>query len=345
VSIFGVAEGLRRDPSMAGEQVNTSLSLVVPAFNEGSRLAVGLERLMESISPDDTEIIVVDDGSSDDTADIARRTLKGWTRSCVISLGHNRGKGAAVKTGVIRARGSVIGFIDADMATDPKDLSYLLRAIERSHVAVGSRAHEASLVTERGVHREVMNRTFGTLVASMTHLPYMDTQCGFKAFRGPIAKLLVHGTQVDRFAFDVEMLDLAARLGLRIEEVPVRWTDIAGSHVRPVSDGLQMVGDITRMRLSRRKPPPVHGVMISEIPIEAAGALIQPRIRKVDLIIKWGEGTAVFFPCLPPTESHRVFKRLSSSLESYSPQLTSVEFGALFHPMLAAGIFSGEFSI
>ena len=330
---------------MAGNRVNTSLSLVVPAFNEGSRLAVGLERLMESISPDDTEIIVVDDGSSDATADIARRTLNGWTRSCVISLGHNRGKGAAVKTGVIRARGTVIGFIDADMATDPKDLNYLLHAVERSHVAVGSRAHEASLVTERGVHREVMNRTFGTLVASMTHLPYMDTQCGFKAFRGPIAKLLVHGTQVDRFAFDVEMLDLAARLGLRIEEVPVRWTDMAGSHVRPVRDGLQMVGDITRMRLMRRKPPPVQGVMISEIPIEAAGDLIQPRIRKVDLIIKWGEGTAVFFPCLPPTESHRVFKRLSSSLESYSPQLMSVEFGALFHPMLAAGIFSGEFSV
>jgi hypothetical protein len=238
----------------------------------------------------------------------------------------------------------VIGFIDADMATDPKDLSYLLRAIERSHVAVGSRAHEASLVTERGVHREVMNRTFGTLVASMTHLPYMDTQCGFKAFRGPIAKLLVHGTQVDRFAFDVEMLDLAARLGLRIEEVPVRWTDIAGSHVRPVRDGLQMAGDITRMRLMRRKPPPVQGVMISELPIEAAGALIQPRIRKVDLIVKWGDGTAVFFPCLPPTESRRVFKRLSSYLESYSPQLMSVEFGALFHPILATGIFSGEFS-
>jgi dolichyl-phosphate beta-glucosyltransferase len=327
---------------MAGRPVNTSLSLVVPAFNEGSRLSDGLDRLMESISPNDTEIIVVDDGSSDNTADIARRKLKEWTQSCVISLGHNRGKGAAVKTGVIRARGSVIGFIDADMATDPKDLSYLLRAIEHSHVAVGSRAHEASLVTERGIHREVMNRTFGTLVSSMTHLPYMDTQCGFKAFRGPVAKLLVHGTQVDRFAFDVEMLDLAARMGLRIEQVPVRWTDIAGSHVRPVRDGLQMVGDITRMRLMRRKPPPVQGVMISEIPIEAAGALIQPRVRKVDLIIKWGGGTAVFFPCLPPTESHRVFKRLSSDLGTYSPQPMSVEFGALFHPMLATGILSGE---
>jgi dolichyl-phosphate beta-glucosyltransferase len=299
---------------------------------------------MESISPDDTEIIVVDDGSSDDTADVARRQLRGWGRSSVVSLAQNRGKGAAVRTGIIRARGGVIAYIDADMSSDPSDLSYLLRAVERSHVAVGSRAHEASLVTERGIHREVMNRTFGTLVDWMTHLPYMDTQCGFKAFRGPIAKLLVHGAQVDRFAFDVEILDLAAAFGLRIEEVPVRWTDIAGSHVRPIRDGLQMLGDVARIRLTRRKPPPVQGVMFSEIPVEAAGALIQPRIRKVDLMIQWGEGTAVFFPCQPPTVSSRVLKRLSSDLERYSPQLMSVEFGALFHPILAAGIVSGQFS-
>ena len=329
---------------MAGESLNTSLSLVIPTFNEGSRLASGLQKLMESISSDETEIIVVDDGSSDDTADIARRELKEWPRSSVASLAHNRGKGAAVKTGVIRARGDVIAFIDADMATDPKDLGHLLDAVEHSDVAVGSRAHGASLVSNRGVHREVMNRIFGMLVASMTHLPYMDTQCGFKAFRGPIAKLLVHGAQIDRFAFDVEMLDLGARLGLRFEEVPVRWTHVAGSHVRPVRDGLQMLGDVARIRLTRRKPPPVQGVMISEIPIEAAGALIQPRIRKVDLMIKWGEGTAVFFPCLPPTESRRASKRLSSDLQ-YNPQMISVEFGALFHPVLATGILSGEFSM
>ena len=328
--------------------MNTSLSLVIPAFNEGRRLADGLERLMGSISPDDTEIIVVDDGSADDTADVARRQLKEWARSCVVSLPHNRGKGAAVKAGVIRARGGVIAFIDADMASDPADLNYLLAAVERSHVAVGSRAHEASLVSSRGTHgirRELMNRVFGTFVASMTRLPYMDTQCGFKAFRGPVAKLLVHGAQVDRFAFDVELLDLAARLGLRIEEVPVRWTDIAGSHVRPMHDGLQMLGDIIRMRLVRRRPPPVQGVMVPEIPIEDAGELIQPLIRKVDLMIQWGGGTAVFFPCLPPTESLRVLNRLSSHLESGNPQLMSVEFGTLFAPILATGIFSGNFSM
>ena len=121
-----MGEGLG-EPNNGRTSVNTSLSLVIPAFNEGSRLANGLQRLMESISPDNTEIIVVDDGSSDDTADVARRQLKEWAQSSVVSLARNRGKGAAVKAGVIRARGGVIAFVDADMATDPKDLNYLLR--------------------------------------------------------------------------------------------------------------------------------------------------------------------------------------------------------------------------
>lgn len=114
---------------MAGESVNINLSLVIPAFNEGRRLASALQRLTQSICPDDTELIVVDDGSSDDTVDVARRQLEEWTRSSVISLPRNRGKGAAVKAGVVRARGGVIAFLDADMATDPGDLNYLLRGL------------------------------------------------------------------------------------------------------------------------------------------------------------------------------------------------------------------------
>jgi hypothetical protein len=325
--------------------VATNLSLVIPAYNEGSRLESGLQQLMEGISPDDTEILVVDDGSTDNTAEVARRQLAPWPQSSVVSLVRNCGKGAAVKAGVIRARGNAIAFIDADMATDPRDLDSLLRALDRSHVAVGSRAHEASLVEKRGAHRTVMNRTFGMLVASMTQLPYMDTQCGFKAFRGSIAKLLFHGSRVERFAFDVEVLDMAARLGLRTEDVPVRWSDVAGSHVRPIHDGVQMLGDVARIRLMRRNPPPIQGVLITEVPIEAATALIQPHIRNVDLMIKWEEGTAVLFPCLPPTESYRVSRRLLSEFEAYNPKALSVDFRALFAPILATDVRSGEFTM
>jgi dolichyl-phosphate beta-glucosyltransferase len=325
--------------------VKTHLSLVIPAYNEGSRLGSGLKELMEGISPEGTEILVIDDGSNDNTAEIARGQLAEWPHSSVLSLARNRGKGAAVKAGVIRARGDVIAFIDADMATDPQDLKSLVSALDYSHVAVGSRAHEGSMVDKRGLHRAVMNRTFGMLVASMTRLPYMDTQCGFKAFRGPIAKLLFHGSRLERFAFDVEVLNLAARLGLRSEEVAVHWTDIAGSHVRPIHDGFQMLGDVARIRMARKNQPPIQGVLMREVPIEAASALIQPRIRKVDLIIEWEAGTAVLFPCTPPTASLRASKRLLSEFEAYNPELFSVAFGALTAPTLETELRSREFTM
>jgi dolichyl-phosphate beta-glucosyltransferase len=326
-----------------GLLVGTSLSLVIPAYNEGTRLVSGLQQLMAGISPDDTEILVVDDGSTDDTAEVARCELTSWPQSSVVSLGRNCGKGAAVKAGVIRARGDVIAYIDADMAADPRDLAALVRALDDCHVAVGSRAHGDSVVDKRGARRAIMNRTFGMLVASMTQLPYMDTQCGFKAFKSSIAKILFHGSRVERFAFDVEVLDLATRLGLRTKEVPVRWADIAGSHVRPIRDGMQMLGDVARIRSTRRHQPAIPGVLMPGVSIEAATAIIQSRVRKLDLMIKWEEGTAVLFPCLPVTVAQRVSGRLLSDFESYNPEVLNVEFGAALSPILATGVRSGEF--
>ena len=320
--------------------MSTSVSLVVPAYNEGLRLEGGLQRLMEGVSPADTEIIVVDDGSSDDTADLARSVLGSWPQWSVISLGRNRGKGAAVRTGVMQARGKVIAYVDADMATDLKDLAALLRAVEDNHVAVGSRGLHASVV-ERSSQREMMNRTFGMLVASLTHLPYMDTQCGFKAFQGPIAKLLFHGSRVDRFAFDVEVLDLAARSGLRIEQVPVHWTDVAGSHVRPMHDSVQMLGDVMRNRLMRRTRPPIQGVFMPELPIQDAAAFIQPGIRKVDLLMRWKKGTAVLLPTLARPVADKVSTRLLSDFVDYDPQVMSVDFRSITGPVMAQNVLDG----
>lgn len=320
--------------------MSTSVSLVIPAFNEGLRLGSGLQRLMEGISPDDTEIIVVDDGSVDDTADVARSLLASWPQGSVVSLDRNRGKGAAVRTGVMQARGKVIAYLDADMATDPQDLASLLRAVEANHVAVGSRGLNESVV-ERSGQREMMNRTFGMLVASLTHLPYMDTQCGFKAFQGPIAKLLFHGSRVDRFAFDVEVLDLAARSGLQIEQIPVHWTDVEGSHVRPMHDSVQMLGDVMRNRLMRRTRPPIQGVFMPEVPIQDASALIQPAIRKVDLLMRWNKGTAVLLPSLSRPMANRVSTRLLSDFEDYDPREMSVEFRSLTGPVMARNILDG----
>ena len=120
--------------------MGSCLSLVIPAYNEADRLGTGLQRLMDEASPDTTEIVVVDDGSSDGTADVARALLTAWPAHAVVSLPTNRGKGAAVRVGVARARGDAIGYVDADMGTDPKDLKLLVEALEHNHVAVGSRA-------------------------------------------------------------------------------------------------------------------------------------------------------------------------------------------------------------
>jgi hypothetical protein len=178
-----------------------------------------------------------------------------------------------------------------------------------------------------------MNRVFGMLVASMTELPYTDTQCGFKAFDGPIAKLLFHGSQVDRFAFDVEVMDLAARLKLRTVEVPVRWTDIPGSHVRPVHDGFQMLGDVALMRLHRSRTPPLDGVLLPGVPIEAAAAVVLPRVRRVDLVLEWQEGTAVLLPGLAPTLGRLVSERLLSEFEGYDAQPLHAEFRSVTAPV------------
>ena len=171
-------------------RLTTRLSLVIPAYNEADRLSTGLSRLLDGLPPDDTEILVIDDGSTDQTAKVAAEQLAHWPQYSVTSLARNSGKGAAVRAGVVRARGDVIAFVDADMETDPRDLGELVRTLKNNDVAVGSRTHESSTVNDRSSHRAMMTRTFGLVVAQIMHLPMGDTQCGFKAFKGSIAKLL-----------------------------------------------------------------------------------------------------------------------------------------------------------
>ena len=295
----------------------TRLSVVVPAYNEAKRISSGLAKLVDAVDPTDTEIIVVDDGSTDSTVELATDALRGLPAATVLSLPTNVGKGAAVKAGLVEATGSSIAFVDADMATDLADLAPLIAALDFHHIAIGSRSHKGSSVDRRPRMRAIMNRTFGMLVTAVTSLPYMDTQCGFKAFRGPVAKLLCHGMTVEHFGFDVQLLDLAARLGLDVTSMPVKWTDVEGSHVVPVRHGIETAVDVLTMRMSWGKVPPVMGVWFPGASVEDVASEHAELLIATDLVVTRQVGAAVLFPAVPPAVAGR---RVSEILEATSSQ-------------------------
>jgi hypothetical protein len=227
------------------------LSLVIPAFNEANRLDESMGRLSQvvdtgTIDAASTEFVVVDDGSTDGTVERAASLLSRYPHVRVIGLPENRGKGAAVRAGVASATGRHIVFADADMAIEPDQTPQFLAALSTSDLAIASRQASGSSVDRPSLGRSAMNRGFNLLVRSLTRVPLADTQCGYKAFRAPVAKLLFHCSVTQRFAFDVEILSLAHRLGFSISEVPVRWRRVEGSRVRPLTDVTSMARDVVR---------------------------------------------------------------------------------------------------
>jgi glycosyltransferase involved in cell wall biosynthesis len=206
----------------------------------------------------DAELIVVDDGSSDHTASLAREVLNDSTdlRTSVISYQSNLGKGRAVRLGLLAARGEVALFSDADLSTPISEAPKLVEPIASGEfdVTFGSRALDRKLI---GVHqpwrREQAGRVFNLLVRLATGLPFWDTQCGFKAFRMSACRPLVEAATVDRFGFDVELLYLAFRAGLRLKEVPVRWDHNEGSKITLASDSLRMISEVGLIRQQARR--------------------------------------------------------------------------------------------
>jgi dolichyl-phosphate beta-glucosyltransferase len=255
------------------------LSLVVPAFNEEARLPAMLEQLATALPHDRTELIVVDDGSSDETAAVAERALAEFPYGTVHRLPENHGKGRALREGISVARGTKIVFLDADSATDPRCLVELLGALDRADVAVGSRSHADSVVQSARLHRKVLGVAFNGLVRALTGLRLRDTQCGFKGFRAPAASLLFGLAEVDGFAIDVEILANADRLGMRIEEVPVRWRHVPGSKVDAVADSVRMTVAATKAaRFANHRPVRalrVDGTVLDEVAHQLSNLGIQ----------------------------------------------------------------------
>ena len=235
--------------------MSASLSIVIPAYNEAVRLGNTLLAVVDYLrkSWPDAEVIVVDDGSSDDTAGIARSIFSdsGSLRTSVISYKSNLGKGRAVRLGLLAARSDVALFSDADLSTPITEAPKLVEPIVSGQydVTFGSRALDRKLI---GVHqpwrREQGGRVFNLAVRLATGLPFWDTQCGFKAFRMRVCRPLVEAATVDRFGFDVELLYLAFRAGLRLKEVPVRWDHNEGSKISLISDSFRMLSEVGLIR-------------------------------------------------------------------------------------------------
>lgn len=240
------------------------MSVIVPAYNEQDRLSASLPQLLDHghLRPgSETELIVVDDGSSDETAAVAEEHLPDIAQARVLRLPWHAGKGAAVRLGVSAALGEAILFMDADLATDLAVVPQLLELLAGSDVVVGSRSTPGAIVRGRTALRGLMHRAFSRHARRLTGIRVSDPQCGIKAFRADAAKILFHLARTDGFGFDVEVLMLAEKLGFSVSEVPVDWTAVEGSKVRAVRDPAVMAIDITKARLrhGRRRRRPQEG--------------------------------------------------------------------------------------
>lgn len=234
------------------------LSVLVPAYNESARILPGLEKILAYLRTQSYpwELWVIDDGSQDDTAAVVTQALLNEPNARLISYQPNRGKGFAVRTGVLAAQGRWVVFLDADLSTPPEEIDKALAHLDQGYdMVIGSRALPDSQIETK----PPPIRRLGTLIFNLTkHLlvglwQYSDTQCGFKAYRKEAVRPLYERAVIDRFMFDVEILFLAERKKLKVYEMPVRWADAAGSKVRFLEGAINMVKDLARIRWAHRR--------------------------------------------------------------------------------------------
>jgi dolichyl-phosphate beta-glucosyltransferase len=240
--------------------MSPSLSIVVPAFNEAARIGATLQTILRYLEEHagDGELIVVDDGSTDHTAEVAEQSFYGYrrVRARCIRYEKNRGKGHAVRTGLLAAHAPIALFSDADLSTPITETPKLIDPIRLGErdLTFGSRALDRRLI---GVHqpwrREQGGKVFNLIVRLATRMPYWDTQCGFKAFRMAACRPIIEAARIDRFGFDVELLYVAHLAGLRLEEIAVRWDHNEGSKISVMRDSLRMFNEVRDIRRAAQR--------------------------------------------------------------------------------------------
>jgi len=227
-------------------------SIVIPAYNESSRLRPTLDSLLRFTQAQkwDVEILVVNDGSADDTAQVVREYGKAHPQILLVENPGNRGKGFSVRNGMLHARGEICLFTDADLSSPIEEAQKLLAAIDHgADVAIGSRWLKSELQTERQpLYRQAFGRIYNIVLRVVLGMRFVDTQCGFKAFRRGAVQRIFPLQKIERWGFDPEILFLARRAGLRVDEVAVVWAHSEGTRLNPFRDGMRMFGEVLRIR-------------------------------------------------------------------------------------------------
>jgi glycosyltransferase involved in cell wall biosynthesis len=232
--------------------MDMTYSIVIPAYNEGSRLEATLAKVLAYVREQgwDAEVIVVNDGSRDNTAELVRTFAAKDSRLRLVENPGNRGKGYSVRHGMLEALGDVVVFSDADLSSPIEEMPKLLEALAAgADIAIGSRWLRAELQTQRQSRlRQVFGRVFNFLLRIILGLKFKDTQCGFKAFTRRAAQTILPLQRIERWGFDPEILFLARKFGFRVDEVPVLWGHSGDTRIHPLLDGARMFQEMLRIR-------------------------------------------------------------------------------------------------
>jgi len=227
-------------------------SIIIPAYNEGARLDATLSKVLRYVAQQkwDAEVIVVNDGSQDNTVEIVRDHIQKNSTLRLIENPGNRGKGYSVRNGMMNARGEVLLFSDADLSSPIEEAPKLLAAIaEGADIAIGSRWMQSELQTQRQpLYRQLFGRIFNLMLRLILGLKFKDTQCGFKAFTRRAAQAIFPQQKIERWGFDPELLYLAKKYGFRVVEVPVAWAHSAGTRISPLRNGTRMLIEMLNNR-------------------------------------------------------------------------------------------------
>jgi dolichyl-phosphate beta-glucosyltransferase len=227
-------------------------SIIIPAYNEGARLGTTLDRVLAYLRAQgwDAEVIVVNDGSRDSTADLVRGYARKHPCLRLLENPGNHGKGYSVRNGMLNASGDILLFSDADLSSPIEEAPKLFAALQAgAEVAIGSRWLQPELQTQRqSPLRQFYGRLFNVALRILLGLNFKDTQCGFKAFTREAAKKIFPLQKIERWGFDPELLYLARKSGLKVAEIPVAWAHVEGTRISPLRDGLRMFIEVLKIR-------------------------------------------------------------------------------------------------